>query len=89
MISEAEKFWLVGLLEGEANFNYIKTQSIYVAMTDEDIIYKVADLFTRIGNRRRQKIWQCLNKFRGPTRKYTYKDTSADTANIVHITRRV
>lgn len=127
-IKQTELFWLIGILEGEGNFNYIRTQSIYVAMTDSDVIYKVADLFTRIGNRacfvferemggnrktqycarihgpearavmnlivkhmgqrRRQKIWQCLNKHRGPTRKYTHHHQPVLPSNVVKINRR-
>ncbi len=47
MTHEQEILWLAGLLEGEATFAYRKGHGIYIslAMTDEDIVKRVANIW--------------------------------------------
>ena len=50
-LTEPEFFWLCGLLEGEASFDYnYKSQRVRLEMTDEDTIYRAAALLNRLGN---------------------------------------
>lgn len=51
MISDIEIAWLAGLMEGEGYFgcvNYNNLEELGVNMTDEDVIYKVAQLIANI-----------------------------------------
>jgi hypothetical protein len=48
-LSEAEFWWMVGILEGEGCFTFHRTtQRISLCMTDEDVIQKAAGIFTKI-----------------------------------------
>jgi len=48
-LSQFDLAWLVGILEGEGSFRFTnRTQRVTVNMTDEDIIYKIADIFQKI-----------------------------------------
>jgi hypothetical protein len=44
-MKELDVAWLAGILEGEGCFHFNRTPKITVAMTDEDVIAKVASLF--------------------------------------------
>jgi hypothetical protein len=51
-LTEAEFWWMVGILEGEGFFDYNNgTQRISIAMTDLDTIQKVSGIFTKISGR--------------------------------------
>lgn len=49
-LSDFELGWLVGILEGEANFRYgdNKTQRIWLGTTDEDVADHCAMLFSKL-----------------------------------------
>lgn len=47
-LTEAEFWWMVGILEGEGFFGYHTTQRVAVSMTDEDTMLKVSAIFTKI-----------------------------------------
>lgn len=105
-LSEFEIGWLVGLLEGEGNFDFTGSQKIQLRMCDQDTVITYVNLLSKFlernvsirtrnpgGNkqdiydvlicgdsarkvmrlivpylhyRRRQKVWQCLNKYKAP-----------------------
>jgi hypothetical protein len=47
-LTQAEFWWLIGILEGEGFFGYQTTQRVCVSMTDEDTMLKVACIYTKI-----------------------------------------
>lgn len=51
-LTEAEFWWMVGLLEGEGFFDFPKgTQRVSIAMTDLDTIERISAIFTKITGR--------------------------------------
>ncbi len=50
-LTEPEFYWLVGLLEGEGSFAYnLKSQGVRLDMTDEDTVYRAAEIMGRLGD---------------------------------------
>lgn len=47
-LTEAEFWWMIGILEGEGYFGYHSTQRIAVSMTDHDTMLKVAVIFEKM-----------------------------------------
>lgn len=127
MITDIELGWLVGLLEGEGTFSYLKgTQVVGLRMKDKDVVERYASIIEKLvgtrpkigcevyanrnrsevyysmitgerariimrtvvynmGYRRRQKIWQSLNKYHVAQK--NLKDL--DTTNILNLPERM
>lgn len=52
-LTEAEFWWMVGILEGEGFFDFNNgSQRVSIAMTDLDTIEKVSAIFTKITSRK-------------------------------------
>ena len=50
-------YWLVGLLEGEGNFRFLKSPIIRLTMTDEDVVRRAAGLMNgTVRNYRRKEM---------------------------------
>lgn len=48
-LSEAEFWWMVGILEGEGCFTFHRTTPrVSLCMTDEDVMIKMANIFSKI-----------------------------------------